>query len=88
MGAPAEDNQFQIRTDAHRELTRTLNVTVPFDGLMSAMSGKKVIDPLKLDDNLKAAYGDYEDGKTSMRDFVYKKFGKLAVSQIVLLMSS
>jgi len=39
-------------------------------------------DIIKFDEYLKNKYGDYEDGETSMEDFVEKTFGKDAVALI------
>jgi len=39
-------------------------------------------DIVKFDDYLKRTYGDYEDGKTSMKDFIRSKFGEDACKLI------
>ena len=39
-------------------------------------------DIAKFDDDLKERYGDYEDGTTSMKDFVNDKFGANAVGVV------
>ncbi len=39
-------------------------------------------DITKFDDALKERYGDYEDGTTSLKDFVKDKFGENAVGII------
>ena len=39
-------------------------------------------DIIKFDDDLKERYGDYEDGKTSLNDFIEGKFGADAVGVI------
>jgi hypothetical protein len=36
----------------------------------------------KFDDDLKERYGDYEDGATSLKDFIKDKFGDNAVGVI------
>lgn len=88
MSDQPTDNQFQLRHDALRELNKTLKVTVPIDGLMSTACGKRVIDIVKLDQNLNAAYADYDEARTSCQDFVRRKFGQPTVDRILLLMAS
>jgi len=44
-------------------------------------------DIIEFDNYLKNKYGDYEDGKTSTKDFIKKKFGKKAVNLIEKLIS-
>ena len=39
-------------------------------------------DITKFDDDLKERYGDYEDEKTSLKDFIEDKFGDNAVGVI------
>ena len=39
-------------------------------------------DITKFDDDLKERYGDYEDGTTSLNDFINNKFGADAVAII------
>jgi len=39
-------------------------------------------DIIKFDDFLKKKYSNYEDNKTSMKDFIKKKYGKKAIELI------
>jgi len=53
-----------------------------YDGLISVMSKRLVIDILKFDNWLHSQFGNYEDNKTSMKDIIISKFGKEACELI------
>ena len=45
-------------------------------------------DILKFDRHIKDKYGDYEDGNTSLKDFIEKEFGDVSVELINYLLMS
>ena len=57
-----------------------------YDGLMSVISKRLVIDILKFDDWLHDRHGKYEDKKLSMSDIIFQYYGRDACEFIESLM--
>ncbi|WP_216726047.1 hypothetical protein [Hymenobacter siberiensis] len=76
-----------VRSNAHRELTKIMDVNVPIDGMMSILAGEKIIDICKLDDTLKKKHASSYKDNDSMKDFITRQFGPRATELTMLLMA-
>jgi len=69
--------KFHENKSHSREFNQTFNTNL--SNFLNPLTG---FDIIAFDDRLKNQYGNYEDGKTSMSDFIKKKFGENAIKLI------
>jgi hypothetical protein len=86
-------NENELRMKTWRELKKIFGFTPKLDGLVSMISGKLVIDILKLDRILSGKDPEYDHilctykgKKVSCSEYIKEKFGKEVLDKVIILL--